>query len=127
MAGKERTQEEFFYTLNDLINQGKQIILSSNKSPVELMDLDEKLRSRLGGGLVVDFLPTNFDLRMNILNKKVNVLNFDIPQEILKFLASQFRFFLVKALAVISLIERIHFSLLICLEVSSTVLHYMKR
>ena len=89
IGGKTSTQEEFFYTLNDLINQGKQIILSSNKSPVELMDLDEKLRSRLGGGLVVDFLPTNFDLRMDILNKKVDFLKLDIPHEILEFLATE--------------------------------------
>jgi chromosomal replication initiator protein len=89
IGGKTSTQEEFFYTLNDLINQGKQIIISSNKSPVELMDLDEKLRSRLGGGLVVDFLPTNFDLRMDILNKKVDILKLDIPHEILEFLATE--------------------------------------
>ena len=88
IGGKNSTQEEFFYTFNDLINQGKQIIISSNKSPVELMDLDEKLRSRLGGGLVVDFLPTNFDLRMNILNKKVDFLQLDIPDEVLRFLAT---------------------------------------
>ena len=60
-----------FHTFNDLIDQGKQIIISSNKSPVELSDLDEKLRSRLGGGLVVDFLPMNFKLRMDILIKKL--------------------------------------------------------
>ena len=87
IGGKDSTQEEFFYTFNDLINQGKQIIISSNKSPFELMELDEKLRSRLGGGLVVDFLPTNFDLRMNILNKKVDSLQLEIPHEVLKFLA----------------------------------------
>ena len=89
IGGKESTQEEFFYTFNDLINQGKQIIISSNKSPVELIDLDEKLRSRLGGGLVVDFLPTNFDLRMDILNKKVDFLKLDIPHDILEFLATK--------------------------------------
>ena len=89
IGGKESTQEEFFYTFNDLINQGKQIIISSNKSPFELLDLDEKLKSRLGGGLVVDFLPTNFELRMNILNKKVNQLKLDIPHEVLEFLATQ--------------------------------------
>ncbi len=89
IGGKDSTQEEFFYTFNDLIDQGKQIIISSNKSPVELIGLDEKLRSRLGGGLVVDFLPTNFDLRMNILNKKINFLNIDIPNEVLEFLATK--------------------------------------
>ena len=60
IGGKGSTQEEFFYTFNNLIDDGKQIIISSNKSPVELIDLEEKLKSRLGGGLVVDFLPTNY-------------------------------------------------------------------
>ena len=87
IGGKGSTQEEFFYTFNDLINQGKQIIISSNKSPFELTDLDEKLRSRLGGGLVVDFLPTDYKLRMKILRKKVEILNLKIPDDVLNFLA----------------------------------------
>jgi len=89
IGGKGSTQEEFFYTFNDLIDQGKQIIITSNKPPVELADLDEKLKSRLGGGLVVDFLPTNFDLRKNILDKKVQLLSLSIPNEVLEFLANK--------------------------------------
>ena len=71
IGGKGSTQEEFFHTFDDLISQGKQIIISSNKSPVDLLYLDEKLKSRLSGGLVVDFLPTNYELRLNILKRKV--------------------------------------------------------
>jgi len=89
IGGKGSTQEEFFYTFNDLIDQGKQIIITSNKPPVELVDLDEKLKSRLGGGLVVDFLPTNFNLRKDILNKKVQSLSLSIPNEVLEFLANK--------------------------------------
>ena len=89
IGGKGSTQEEFFYTFNDLIDQRKQIIITSNKPPSDLIDLDEKLRSRLGGGLVVDFLPTNFDLRIDILNKKVQSLSLSISQEILEFLANK--------------------------------------
>ena len=89
IGGKGSTQEEFFYTFNDLIDKGKQIIITSNKPPIELTDLDEKLRSRLGGGLVVDFLPTNFDLRIDILNKKVQSLSLSIPNEVLEFLANK--------------------------------------
>ncbi len=89
IGGKESTQEEFFYTFNELINQGKQIIISSNKSPVDLLSLDEKLKSRLSGGLVVDFLPTNYELRLGILKKKVEILNIDIPIDVLQFLASK--------------------------------------
>jgi chromosomal replication initiator protein len=89
IGGKGSTQEEFFYTFNDLIDKGKQIIITSNKPPIELTDLDEKLQSRLGGGLVVDFLPTNFDLRIDILNKKVQSLSLSIPNEVLEFLANK--------------------------------------
>ena len=89
IGGKGSTQEEFFYTFNDLIDQRKQIIITSNKPPVELLDLDEKLKSRLGGGLVVDFLPTNFDLRLDILKNKVNALSLSIPKEVLDFLATK--------------------------------------
>ena len=89
IGGKGSTQEEFFYTFNDLIDKGKQIIITSNKPPIELTDLDEKLKSRLGGGLVVDFLPTNFDLRIDILNKKVQSLSLSIPNEVLEFLANK--------------------------------------
>jgi len=89
IGGKGSTQEEFFYTFNDLINQGKQIIISSNKPPVDILHIDEKLKSRLAGGLVVEFLPTNFELRLDILKKKVELLNIQVPQEVLEFLASK--------------------------------------
>ena len=88
ISGKGSTQEEFFHTFDDLINQGKQIIISSNKSPIDILHLDEKLKSRMAGGLVVDFLPSNFELRLDILKKKVEVLNLVIPLEVLQFLAS---------------------------------------
>ncbi len=89
IGGKGSTQEEFFYTFNDLINQGKQIIISSNKSPVDLLSLDERLKSRLSGGLVVDFLPTNYELRLEILKKKIEILNINIPIDVLQFVASK--------------------------------------
>ena len=88
IGGKGSTQEEFFYTFNDLINQGKQIIISSNKSPLDILHIDEKLKSRLAGGLVVEFLPTNFELRLNILKKKTEALNLIIPSDVLDFIAS---------------------------------------
>ena len=89
IGGKGSTQEEFFYTFNDLIIQGKQIIISSNKSPIDLLSLDERLKSRLSGGLVVDFLPTNYELRLEILKKKVEVLNINVPSDVLQFIASK--------------------------------------
>ena len=89
IGGKGSTQEEFFYTFNDLISQGKQIIISSNKSPVDLLSLDQRLKSRLSGGLVVDFRPTNYELRLEILKKKIEVLNINIPIDVLQFVASK--------------------------------------
>ena len=89
IGGKGSTQEEFFYTFNDLISQGKQIIISSNKSPIDLLSLDERLKSRLSGGLVVDFLPTNYELRLEILKNKVEVLNINVPIDVLQFIASK--------------------------------------
>ena len=89
IGGKGSTQEEFFYTFNDLISQGKQIIISSNKSPVDLLSLDERLKSRLSGGLVVDFLPTNYELRLEILKKKIELLNINIPIDVIQFIASK--------------------------------------
>ena len=89
IGGKGSTQEEFFHTFDDLINQGKQIIISSNKSPVDLLYLDEKLKSRLAGGLVVDFLPTNYELRLDILKRKVALLNLDVSLDVLEFLATK--------------------------------------
>ena len=89
IGGKASTQEEFFYTFNDLIVQGKQIIISSNKSPIDLLSLDERLKSRLSGGLVVDFLPTNYELRLEILKKKVEVLNINVPIDVLQFIAGK--------------------------------------
>jgi chromosomal replication initiator protein len=89
IGGKGSTQEEFFYTFNDLINLGKQIVITSNKSPFELTDLDDKLKSRLGGGLVIDFTPTDYKLRLDILKKKVGLLNIVVPIEVLDFLATK--------------------------------------
>ncbi len=89
IGGKGSTQEEFFYTFNDLIFQGKQIIISSNKSPIDLLSLEERLKSRLSGGLVVDFLPPNYELRLEILKKKVEVLNLNVPIDVLQFIANK--------------------------------------
>ncbi len=63
IAGKETTQEEFFHTFNTLVDRGRQIVISSDRSPSELLGLEERIRSRLGWGLVVDIHPTTYELR----------------------------------------------------------------
>ncbi len=71
IAGKDSTQEEFFHTFNALVDQHKQIIISADRAPGEIKDLEERIRSRLQCGLVVDLHPTDYELRLGILQAKV--------------------------------------------------------
>ncbi|WP_298724224.1 chromosomal replication initiator protein DnaA [uncultured Ferrovibrio sp.] len=88
IAGKESTQEEFFHTFNALCDQNRQIIVSGDRSPSDLEGIEERMRSRLGWGLVADIHPTDFELRLSILQAKAekNGLT-NIPQDVLEFLA----------------------------------------
>ena len=71
IAGKDSTQEEFFHTFNALVDQNKQIIISADRAPVEIKDLEDRIASRLQCGLVVDLHPTDYELRLGILQQKV--------------------------------------------------------
>ncbi len=71
IAGKDSTQEEFFHTFNALVDQNKQIIISADRAPGEIKDLEDRIRSRLQCGLVVDLHPTDYELRLGILQHKV--------------------------------------------------------
>jgi len=70
IAGKDSTQDEFFHTFNALVDQGKQIVISADRAPGEIKDLEERIRSRLQCGLVVDLHPTDYELRLGILQQK---------------------------------------------------------
>jgi len=72
IAGKDSTQEEFFHTFNALVDQNKQIIISADRAPDEIKDLENRIRSRLQSGLVVDLHPTDYELRLGILQTKVD-------------------------------------------------------
>ena len=72
IAGKDSTQEEFFHTFNALVDQNKQIVISADRAPGEIKDLEERIRSRLQCGLVVDLHPTDYELRLGILQQKVD-------------------------------------------------------
>ena len=87
ISGKESTQEEFFHTFNALVDQNKQIIISADKAPTDLQGLDERLRSRLSWGLVADIQPSTYDLRLGILTSKRALLQAEIPDAVLEFLA----------------------------------------
>jgi len=87
ISGKESTQEEFFHTFNALVDQNRQIVVSADKSPSDLEGLEERMRSRLGWGLVADIHPTTYELRLGILQSKAEQLQAQIPQKVMEFLA----------------------------------------
>ena len=87
ISGKDSTQEEFFHTFNALVDQNKQLIISADKSPQDLEGIEERMRSRLGWGLVADIHPLTYELRLGILQAKEEKLSATIPNNILEFLA----------------------------------------
>ena len=89
MGNKGTTQEEFFHTFSSLVEEGKQVIISADKSPTDLEGIEDRLRSRLVGGLVVDIMPTDYDLRIGILQKKSELLGIELPQKVAEFLAQK--------------------------------------
>ena len=91
IINKERTQEEFFHTFNEMRDSGRQVIISSDKHPKNLQILDERLRSRLEWGFTVDVQPPVFETRMAILRKKAEQNRLTIDNEILVYIADNIR------------------------------------
>lgn len=88
ISGKESTQEEFFHTFNALVDHNRQVIVSADKSPTDLEGMEERLRSRLGWGLVADIHPTTYELRLGILQAKAELHpSVDMPPKVLEYLA----------------------------------------
>ena len=88
ISGKDSTQEEFFHTFNALVDQNKQLVISADRSPSDIEGLEERVRSRLGWGLVADIHTTSFELRMGILQSKIEKMpGIEIPPKVLEFLA----------------------------------------
>jgi chromosomal replication initiator protein len=87
IGGRDATQEEFFHTFNALVDQGRQIILSADKSPSDLEGVEERLKSRLNCGLVADIHATTYELRLAILEAKTEKMELDAPHQVLEFLA----------------------------------------
>jgi chromosomal replication initiator protein len=87
ISGKDSTQEEFFHTFNALVDQNRQIVISADKSPSDLEGMEERLKSRLGWGLVADIHPTTYELRLGILQAKAEQLKTEVPSKVMEFLA----------------------------------------
>lgn len=87
IGGKDTTQEEFFHTFNALVDRNRQVIISADKSPQDLDKMEERLRSRLGWGLVADLHPADYELRLGILQAKAAQMDCVIPPAVIEFLA----------------------------------------
>ncbi len=87
LIGKDNTQEEFFHTFNALVDAGKQIIVSSDKPPSDLAGIEDRLRTRLGCGMVADLHATTYELRISILQSKAQQAGVPVPPKVLEFLA----------------------------------------
>ena len=89
IAGKEATQEEFFHTFNDLYENKKQIILTSDRPAKDIQHLEDRLRTRFDWGLAADIQPPDFELRIAIMRQKAEMLGLPFPSDVLEFLADR--------------------------------------
>ena len=91
LAGKTQTQEEFFYTFNDLHQIGKQIVLTSDRPPKEIKTLEDRLRTRFEWGLLTDIAPSDFETRVAIIRRKSEMLNVKIPDNVVNYIAKRLK------------------------------------
>ena len=87
IAGKERTQEEFFHTFNALYESGRQIVLTSDRPPKEMNTLEDRMKTRFEWGLLADIQPPDFETRVAIINAKASKLGFELPKDVIYCIA----------------------------------------
>ena len=87
IAGKESTQEEFFHTFNKLYEENKQIVMTSDRKPSEMLTLEDRLRTRFEWGLLADIQPPNYETRMAIIRNKAESLNLELPDDVCDYIA----------------------------------------
>ena len=87
IAGKETTQEEFFHTFNKLYEEHKQIVMTSDRKPSDMLTLEDRLRTRFEWGLIVDIQPPDYETRMAIIKTKANSLGLDLPDDVCNYIA----------------------------------------
>jgi len=96
ISNKKAVQEEFFHTFNDLYQAGKQIIVASDRPPKEISELEERLRSRFGSGLVQDIQKPDFETRMMIINKKIELEGYQFDSSVIPILAEKLEKFNIR-------------------------------
>src|ERR1700749_2294141 len=90
IAGKDSTQEEFFHTLNEIIGEGKRLVITADRSPQDLEGIEARILSRLSWGLVADVNPADFELRLNIIQRKLETMpHVAVPQDVHLFRAKR--------------------------------------
>ena len=89
IAGRKQTQEEFFHTFNNLYESGKQIVLTSDRPPSEMLQLEDRLRTRFEWGLLVDVAPPDYETRMAIIKNKAALLGMEIPNKVAAYIAER--------------------------------------
>lgn len=91
IAGKERTQEEFFHTFNELFQQGKQIVLTSDRPPKDIKTLEDRLKTRFEWGLLTDISIPDFETRIAIIHRKAALLQIKIPHDVAEYIANKIK------------------------------------
>ncbi|MCL2508421.1 MAG: chromosomal replication initiator protein DnaA [Oscillospiraceae bacterium] len=91
IAGRERTQEEFFHTFNTLTQDGRQVVLTSDKPPKDILTLEERLRTRFEWGLIADIQPPDIETRMAIIQQKADLLELELRDDVVHFIADKLK------------------------------------